>query len=122
MSQTELRDRAEEIQHPIVRKCLDSIGIDRGLEIVSIADLPAQSGMGSSSSFTVGLLGALHALKGHVTSADQLAREACDIEINRLREPIGKQDQYIAAYGVSSSSGLCPTKTSLWIRLCVRSP
>src|SRR5215472_1278364 len=98
-SQTELRNRAEEIQHPIVRECLDSIGIDRGLEIVSIADLPAQSGMGSSSSFTVGLLGALHALKGHVTSANQLAREACDIEIHRLREPIGKQDQYIASYG-----------------------
>ena len=98
-SQTELCDRAEEIQHPIVRECLDSIGIDRGLEIVSIADLPAQSGMGSSSSFTVGLLGALHAFKGHVTSPNQLAREACDIEIRRLQEPIGKQDQYIAAYG-----------------------
>jgi D-glycero-alpha-D-manno-heptose-7-phosphate kinase len=98
-SQTELRDRADEIQHPIVRACLASTEITRGLEIVSIADLPAQSGMGSSSSFTVGLLGALHALKGHITSADQLAREACDIEINRLQEPIGKQDQYIAAYG-----------------------
>ena len=98
-SQTELRDRAEEIQHPIVRASLASTGITRGLEIVSIADLPAQSGMGSSSSFTVGLLGALHALKGHVVSADQLAREACEIEINRLQEPIGKQDQYIAAYG-----------------------
>jgi D-glycero-alpha-D-manno-heptose-7-phosphate kinase len=98
-SQTELCDHVEQIHHPIVRQCLDSIGIDRGLEIVSIADLPAQAGMGSSSSFTVGLLGALHALKGHVTSADQLAREACDIEINRLQEPIGKQDQYIAAYG-----------------------
>jgi D-glycero-alpha-D-manno-heptose-7-phosphate kinase len=98
-SQTELRDRAEEIQHPIVRACLGSTGITRGLEIVSIADLPAQSGMGSSSSFTVGLLGALHALKSHVVSADQLAREACEIEINRLQEPIGKQDQYIAAYG-----------------------
>jgi len=73
--------------------------VDGGLEIVSIADLPAQSGMGSSSSFTVGLLSALHALQGHFVTQEQLAQEACDVEINRLREPIGKQDQYIAAYG-----------------------
>jgi D-glycero-alpha-D-manno-heptose-7-phosphate kinase len=98
-SQTELRARAEEIEHPIVRACLDKLGITQGLEIVSIADLPAQSGMGSSSSFTVGLLAALHAQLGHVVSADRLGREACEIEIDRLGEPIGKQDQYIAAYG-----------------------
>jgi D-glycero-alpha-D-manno-heptose-7-phosphate kinase len=98
-SQTEICESRDDIQHPIVRECLASLEIDRGLEIVSIADLPAQSGMGSSSSFTVGLLAALHALKGHVTSSCQLAREACDIEIERLQEPIGKQDQYIAAYG-----------------------
>jgi len=98
-SQTEICERASEIQHPIVRECLAILGMNRGLEIVSIADLPAQSGMGSSSSFTVGLLGALHALRGHIMSANQLAREACEIEIGRLHEPIGKQDQYIAAYG-----------------------
>jgi D-glycero-alpha-D-manno-heptose-7-phosphate kinase len=98
-SQTELRDQVDDIEHPIVRECIRRLGIDRGLEVVSIADLPAQSGMGSSSSFTVGLLAALHALQGHVVSADQLAREACEIEIERLQEPIGKQDQYIAAYG-----------------------
>ncbi len=73
--------------------------MNQGLEIVSIADLPAQSGMGSSSSFTVGLLGALHALRGEAANAGQLAREACEIELDRLGEPIGKQDQYIAAYG-----------------------
>src|SRR5206468_10505623 len=98
-SQTEICERASEIQHPIVRECLAILGMNRGLEIVSIADLPAQSGMGSSSSFTVGLLGALHALRGHIMSANQLAREACEIEIGRLHEPIGKQARYIAAYG-----------------------
>jgi len=98
-SQTELRDHIDDIEHPIVRECLRSLKVRRGLEIVSIADIPAQSGLGSSSSFTVGLLAALHALLGRVVSADQLAREACEIEIHRLGEPIGKQDQYIAAYG-----------------------
>jgi D-glycero-alpha-D-manno-heptose-7-phosphate kinase len=98
-SQTEIREKRAEISHPIVRECLEFLNVQRGLEIVSIADLPAQSGMGSSSSFTVGLLHALHAMQGHVTTAEQLAREACEIEIERLREPIGKQDQYIAAHG-----------------------
>ncbi len=98
-SQTELCDRAREIEHPIVRECLSALGMERGLEIVSIADLPAQSGLGSSSSFTVGLLTALHALRGQSADAGRLARLACDIEINRLGEPIGKQDQYIAAHG-----------------------
>jgi D-glycero-alpha-D-manno-heptose-7-phosphate kinase len=98
-SKTEICDRLEDLEHPIVRECLKSLGVSFGLEIVSIADLPAESGMGSSSSFTVGLLSALHALKGHFVSQDQLAREACEIEIHRMQEPIGKQDQYIAAYG-----------------------
>jgi D-glycero-alpha-D-manno-heptose-7-phosphate kinase len=98
-SKTEICDRAEDLEHPIVKECLQSLAVNTGLEIVSIADLPAQSGMGSSSSFTVGLLSALHALQGHFVCHDQLAREACEIEIERLREPIGKQDQYIAAYG-----------------------
>jgi D-glycero-alpha-D-manno-heptose-7-phosphate kinase len=73
--------------------------VQRPLEIVSMADLPAQAGMGSSSSFTVGLLHALHAHRGRVVSAQRLAEEACHIELERLHEPIGKQDQYIAAYG-----------------------
>jgi D-glycero-alpha-D-manno-heptose-7-phosphate kinase len=98
-SRTELCDRAGEIEHPIVRECLKALRMERGLEIVSIADLPAQSGMGSSSSFTVGLLSALYALRGQNVDAGRLARLACEIEINRLGEPIGKQDQYIAAYG-----------------------
>lgn len=98
-SQTELVDRPEQIEHPIVRECLESLGIRRGLEIVSVADLPSQSGMGSSSSFTVGLLHALHVLQGRVVRPEKLAQQACNVEIERLHEPIGKQDQYIAAYG-----------------------
>lgn len=98
-SKTELQARGEDIEHPIVRECLKEVPLPSGLEIVSIADLPARTGMGSSSSFTVGLLGALHALAGRPSGAELLARTACDIEICRLGEPIGKQDQYIAAYG-----------------------
>ncbi len=98
-SQTELVDRVDQISHPIVRECLNALGIKTGLEIVSVADLPGQSGMGSSSSFTVGLLHALHVLDGHVVTAKRLAEQACNLEIDVLKEPIGKQDQYIAAYG-----------------------
>ena len=98
-SKTELVETVEEIQHPIVREALRLLGLNGGLEIHSMADIPSQTGLGSSSSFTVGLLNALHALKGEYVSAERLAREACEIEINILKEPIGKQDQYIAAYG-----------------------
>lgn len=89
----------EEVEHPIVRACLEYTDQGRGLEITSMADLPAGSGMGSSSSFTVGLLHALWAWKGRHMSADELARQACEIEIDILGEPIGRQDQYAAAYG-----------------------
>jgi D-glycero-alpha-D-manno-heptose-7-phosphate kinase len=89
----------EEIEHPIVRACLEYTDQGRGLEITSMADLPAGSGMGSSSSFTVGLLHALWAWKGRHMSAEELARQACEIEIEILKEPIGRQDQYAAAYG-----------------------
>lgn len=98
-SKTELVDECSQIQHPIVRECLRASEVVQGLEIASIADLPAQSGMGSSSSFTVGLLHALHVLSGHVVTANRLAKEACRVEIEELKEPIGKQDQYIAAHG-----------------------
>jgi len=89
----------DQIDHKIVRECLQLLGVTRGLEIVSMADLPARTGLGSSSSFTVGLLQALYAMQGKVVSPDRLAREACCIEIEKLQEPIGKQDQYIAAHG-----------------------
>jgi D-glycero-alpha-D-manno-heptose-7-phosphate kinase len=98
-SRTELRDEVEQIEHPIVRECLQRLNLRKGLEIVSMAELPAETGMGSSSSFTVGLLHALHAFQGHVVTAEYLAAGACEVEIEKLKEPIGKQDQYIAAYG-----------------------
>jgi D-glycero-alpha-D-manno-heptose-7-phosphate kinase len=98
-SRTEFSSTVDGIQHPIVRECLKLVDTPRPLEIVSMADLPAHTGMGSSSSFTVGLLNALHAMAGRLRTPEQLAREACVIEIDKLQEPIGKQDQYIAAYG-----------------------
>jgi D-glycero-alpha-D-manno-heptose-7-phosphate kinase len=90
----------DEIQHPIVREALKMLDIySTNLEICSMADIPAGTGLGSSSSFTTALLKALHAMKGNIVSTRTLAEEACEIEMNRLHEPIGKQDQYIAAYG-----------------------
>jgi D-glycero-alpha-D-manno-heptose-7-phosphate kinase len=91
---------AAEIQHPIIRESFQALYIDDNhLEIASMADIPAGTGLGSSGSFTTGLLRALHAFKRNLVYPKQLAEQACDIEINRLKEPIGKQDQYIAAYG-----------------------
>ncbi len=90
----------EEIQHPIVREALKLAGLqEAGLEITSMADIPAGTGLGSSGSFTTALLKALHAHQKNSVAPAQLAEQACEIEINRLREPIGKQDQYIAAFG-----------------------
>jgi len=98
-SKTEIVDSPEEIQHPLVREALKLLQIDSNLEITSIADVPANTGLGSSSAFTVGLLNALHTYKKEKVSAQELAEEACQIEIERLKEPIGKQDQYLAAFG-----------------------
>lgn len=97
--QTELVNSIDEIKHPIVKAALQLLEIDEPLEIISMADIPAQTGLGSSSSFTVGLLHALHAFKGNLVDAENLARQACEIEINMIGDPIGKQDQYAAAYG-----------------------
>ena len=99
-SKTENVQHSNEVEHPIVRAALNHIGITGGLEITTIADIPSSgSGLGSSSSFAVGLLHALHAYKGQYASAEELARESCHIEINICNAPIGKQDQYAAAYG-----------------------
>jgi len=89
----------EEIRHPAVRATLSFLGIERGVEIHHIGDLPARSGMGSSSSFTVGLLHALHALKGEMPNKRQLALESIHIEQNLIGETVGSQDQISAAYG-----------------------
>jgi D-glycero-alpha-D-manno-heptose-7-phosphate kinase len=98
-SETELVSRLEDIRHPILRECLRRTGLRKGIEITSMADVVGGTGLGSSSSFTVGVLHALHAYKGEFRTAEELAREACEVEIGALREPIGKQDQYIAALG-----------------------
>jgi len=89
----------EEIQHPAVRATLRYMNIDRGIEIHHDGDLPARSGMGSSSSFAVGLLHALHALQGNMPSKAQLAKESIHVEQNLLEETVGSQDQVLAAYG-----------------------
>jgi D-glycero-alpha-D-manno-heptose-7-phosphate kinase len=90
----------DEIKHPIIREALKLAGVqERNLEIASMADIPAGTGLGSSGSFTTALLKALHALRKNLVHPSELAEQACCIEMERLREPIGKQDQYIAAYG-----------------------
>lgn len=99
-SKTENVDHASQIEHPLIRECLKKVGIERGIEVTSLSDIPSEgTGLGSSSSYTVGLLNALYAYIGKYASAEKLAREACEIEIDILKDPIGKQDQYIAAYG-----------------------
>jgi D-glycero-alpha-D-manno-heptose-7-phosphate kinase len=89
----------ENIANPLVREAMKMTGITKGIELHSIAEIPAGTGLGGSSSFTVGLLNALYAYQGKYVSAEKLAREACEIEIDILKEPIGRQDQYAAAFG-----------------------
>ncbi|MBI2454031.1 MAG: hypothetical protein HYV54_00420 [Parcubacteria group bacterium] len=96
---TELVDEKEKIKNPIIRQALVSHKIYEGLNIKSVSDIPPGSGLGSSGAFTVGLLNALHALKGISKSPRLLAEEAADLEINKLKAPIGKHDQYMAAHG-----------------------
>jgi D-glycero-alpha-D-manno-heptose-7-phosphate kinase len=98
-SKTEHTQTCEEIQHPLFREALTLHEAPRPLEIVSIADVPAGTGLGSSSTFVVGLVHALYAYERRRVTPEMLAQEAVEIEMNRLQEPVGKQDQYIAAYG-----------------------
>jgi len=99
-TQTEMVDSVDEIQHELIREALRFTGIDHGIEITTMGDIPSEgSGLGSSSTVTVGALHALYTYQGEIVSAERLARESCSIEIDRLKKPIGIQDQYIAAYG-----------------------
>ncbi|MCR4440314.1 MAG: GHMP kinase [candidate division KSB1 bacterium] len=99
-SRKEIVQSVDEIAHELVREAMRLTGVSGGVEITSLADVPSEgTGLGSSSSVTVGLLNAFYAFQGIQVSADQLARQACDIEIDILGKPIGKQDQYIAAHG-----------------------
>jgi D-glycero-alpha-D-manno-heptose-7-phosphate kinase len=97
---TEIVDSIDQLKHQLIRESLRLVGCQQGLEITSISDIPSQgTGLGSSSTYTVGLLNALYAHNGRFAGAERLAREACSIEIERCGAPIGKQDQYIAAFG-----------------------
>ena len=99
-SRTEEVETPQQIEHPLVRHALEVVGIDGGIEITSMADIPSRgTGLGSSSSYTVGLLNALFAYQNKYAPKEVLARLACEIEIARCGEPIGKQDQYAASYG-----------------------
>lgn len=98
-SQIEAADSIDQIKHPLVREALRLHDIKTGIEIISVADVMAGTGLGSSGTFAVGLLNALHAFQRQPVSAEELAQEAIDLEMVRLGNPVGKQDQYIAAYG-----------------------
>lgn len=98
-SETEIVSSVAAIRHRIFREALTMTGIASGIELTSVADLPANSGLGSSSTFTVALLNALHTYKREFVSSQRLAEEACELEMLRLGDPVGKQDQYISAYG-----------------------
>ncbi len=98
-TKTEIVNSLDELQHEIAREALRMAGIAQGVEIISIADVPAGTGLGSSSCYAVGLLNALHTLRRKPVGFEELAEEACRLEIELLRKPIGKQDQYMAAFG-----------------------
>jgi len=99
-SELERVPEAAQLKHPIIREAFAALGLDgKYLELTSMADIPAGTGLGSSGSFTTALMKALHTAKKNLVHPADLAAQACDIELNRLKEPIGKQDQYIAAYG-----------------------
>lgn len=98
-NQAETVRRVADVEHTLARTALEHFGIENGIEIVSIADIPAGTGLGSSSCYLVGLMNGLHALTQTPVNAQQLAEEACHIELDLLRKPIGKQDQYMAAFG-----------------------
>src|SRR5881397_1044615 len=108
-SQLEEAGTIDEIEHPIIREALKLLEVPpQYLELASMADIPAGTGLGSSGSFTTALLKALHALRKNLVHASELAEQACCIEMQKLREPIGKQDQYISAYGGITSFEFLP--------------
>jgi len=108
-TQTEMVDEVSQIHHEMIREALLLTGVSHGIEVTTMGDIPSEgSGLGSSSTVTVGAVHALHTYLGNIVTVEQLAREACDIEIGRLGKPIGIQDQYIAAYGNLRFFEFCP--------------
>ena len=122
-SSSEIVDHVDAVQHTTAREALRHFGITNGIEIVSIADIPAGTGLGSSSSYLVGLLNALHALFQDQAIPQKLAEEACHIELEVLKKPIGKQDQYMAAFGglttldINPDGRVCVTRLQLDVDL-----
>jgi D-glycero-alpha-D-manno-heptose-7-phosphate kinase len=120
---SEMVDHVDEVQHTLAREALRYFGITNGIEIVSIADIPAGTGLGSSSSYLVGLLNALHTLLQDQATSLKLAEEACHIELEVLKKPIGKQDQYMAAFGgltaldIKPDGGVCVKRLELDVDL-----
>ena len=118
-SKKEIVNDIDDIEHELIREAMRMTGVRRGIEITTLSDVPAEgSGLGSSSSITVALLHALHSYQNRLVTAEELAQQACEIEIDILKKPIGKQDQYIAAYGgmkfISfSSSGIKVSDSTL---------
>src|SRR6266436_3898704 len=116
---SELVDHVDCVQHTLAREAMQYFNISRGLEIVSIADIPSVTGLGSSSSYLVGLLNALHTLLQDQATPQKLAEEACHIELEVLKKPIGKQDQYMAAFGgltaldIKPDGGVCVKRLEL---------
>ncbi len=107
-SKLEIVDNFEELEHELVREAMRMTGVTSGVEITTIADIPSRgTGLGSSSAVTVGLLNALHCFAGRNVSASQLASEACEIEIELLGQPIGRQDQYAVSFGGVNSIRFC---------------
>ena len=112
-------ESVEELQHDIAKACLKRVGINSKIEIASLSDIPAGSGLGSSSTYTVGLLNALYSIQGHYKSLEFLADEACTIEMDILKKPMGKQDQYLAALGgfvrldIDKKGVVTPTKINI---------
>jgi len=112
-TRTELVDDLDELEHSLVRECLRKTGIRKKVEVNTMADIPTEgSGLGSSSAVTVGLLNAMYAFLGKYRDPETLAQEACEIEIDVLKKPIGIQDQYIAAYGGLRNLEFSGTSTS----------
>jgi D-glycero-alpha-D-manno-heptose-7-phosphate kinase len=98
-TRTEIVNQLDEIQHEIIREAMRKTGVAKGIEIITMGDIPAGSGLGSSSTVTVGTLHALYTYQKQAISQERLAKDACEIEVDILQKPIGYQDQYIAAYG-----------------------
>jgi D-glycero-alpha-D-manno-heptose-7-phosphate kinase len=98
-TRTEIVDHVHEVQHELIREALRKTMVKSGVEIITMGDIPAGTGLGSSSTVTVGALHALYAFRNNWVATEQIAAEACDIEVNVLKKPIGYQDQYIAAFG-----------------------